>query len=673
MGPLAITLLLVAAATLFAVTMRRRLKRLAALSPEQRLDRPGERLRLLLRFGLGQRRLVDPGARLPGLMHVVVFGSFVVLSLRTVTLFGMGYHEGFHLPLLGEGALGDAYRLAKDLVLVGCSFASLWFIGWRALARPSRVTRNAEAYLVLVLILCLMVTDALFEGAPLALKHEIDRTQPVASLTGLLLGTLGLPPSALSMMGTAAYWLHVSLILGFGNLLPFSKHFHVITSLPNVFLGRLGPSACAPPVDLEKAEQVGIGRTPDLTWKQGLDVLTCTECGRCQTRCPAHLSGKPLSVKELNTRLKWHVFADPARSAELDAGPLIGPCVAEETLWSCTTCGACEDACPVLIENVSRVVGMRRHLALMEGKVPAEVERVFRGLETQANPWGLGSNTRDDWQKDLALPKAADGVPFELLWFVGCAAAFDERQQQVARALAQILDAAGVRFAVLGNEEVCCGDPARRLGHELLFQTHARQNLETFRRYGARRILTSCPHCLNTLEHEYPQLGGELEVIHHSELIARLLAERRLKLAARPPRDIAFHDSCYLGRHNGILEAPRQALEASGARVVEPLGTRRQSLCCGAGGGRMWMDERTGKRPAGLRVEELAQTGAGEVATACPFCLTMLSDESETRAPGKLRFRDVAEVVAESLAGQGVLRDEHIEPGVATGGAGEPR
>jgi Fe-S oxidoreductase len=661
MGPIAISILIAAAGAFFAFSMQHRLRLLAMLQKADRFGNPGARLKLLLAFGLGQRRLLDPEERLPGLMHALIFLSFLVLALRTITLFGMGYSESFHLPLLAAGApVGDAYLFLKDIILVVAFVAALYFILLRALRRPDRMTASWEAYLILFFIAGLMVTDALFEGSALALgKPSFSAGLPVSSATGMALGSWGLSAEALSIIGKVGYWTHVCIILAFGNFLPYGKHFHVITALPNVYFGRLTPSGQLSKLDLEGAESFGLAKATDFTWKQLFDVYSCTECGRCQTFCPTYQTGKPLTHKGLNKTLKEHFYSQSKpilsgkKGEELPTVP--GNVVSDDTIWTCTTCAWCETACPVLIENLPRLMDLRRYQTLMESKFPEEITRVFKGLETQGNPWGLGSNTRDAWAEGLQIPRCADGGEFEWLFFVGCAGAFDDRQKKVSRAIVKILKAAGVKFAILGNEENCNGETARRMGNELVFQTLCQQNIETMKGYKVQKILVQCPHCLNTLKHEYPQFGGNYQVVHHAELIEQLVKDGRLKLAQTEELKklegrVAYHDSCYLGRHNGIYQAPRAALGAvPGLDLLELPRSGRQGFCCGAGGGRMWMEEKIGTRVNQNRIAEIAQSGATTVATACPFCLTMLKDAASEKNLDQLQIRDVAEVVADAL------------------------
>jgi Fe-S oxidoreductase len=517
-----------------------------------------------------------------------------------------------------------------------------------------------------------MHTDVAFDGAERLASGALgfDPAAPAGSLGALALGAL--PASAARAVGAAGYWLHLVLILVFLNFLPFGKHFHIITALPNVFLRSLPPgSAALRKLDLESEDaSFGTRTVADLSWKEGLDVYSCTECGRCQTSCPTHVTGKPLSHKEVNRSLKHHLverassLAALARAREPEARTtlreqlpaLAGDVVAHETLWACTTCGACEAACPVLIDNIPRLVDLRRNQVLVEAAMPDEAARVFRNLETQGNPWGIGSNKRDEWCEGLGVPRAADGGDFEYLFFVGCAGAFDDRQKKVSRAIVEILRAAEVSFAILGQEETCTGDAARRLGNEYLFQTQASANVETFNRYGVKKVVVQCPHCLNAIRNEFPQFGGHYEVVHHTQLIAKLLAGGRLEVgaaAAFQGQAVTFHDPCYLARHNGETAAPRVALASAGVEVREMPRNGRTGFCCGAGGGRMWLEEKLGSRINQNRIDEAAETlsgGGGVVAVGCPFCLTMLKDGvAETGRDEALKVVDVAEIVAAGL------------------------
>jgi Fe-S oxidoreductase len=643
MNPLLTALLLLVALLAFAASMTVRLAPLLALRREPRTDRAGERLAGLVRFGFGQRRLVDPEERVAGLLHVAIFAAFLVLALRTITLFGMGFDEGFHLPGLAPGtALGDGYLHLKDAVVVLALLGAAGFLWRRLVSKPERITRSAEGTWILVIIVLLMVTEIGFDRGEGAVRE-------------------------------GSFWLHLGLILLFLNLLPHGKHFHVITALPDVFFRRLPPAAALSRLDLEAEDaRFGAATVKDLSWKEGLDVYSCTECGRCQTHCPTWVTGKPLSHKEVNLSLRRHLAAagpdlvalaraaDPAaREAAAGRLPPLAEVIPPETFWACTTCGWCETACPVLIENVPRLVDLRRQAVLVDSAFPDEATRVFKGIETQGNPWGIGSNKRTEWCEDLAIPRAAQGGDHEWLFFVGCAGAFDDRQKKVSRAIVRILREARVTFAILGEEETCTGDAARRLGNEYLFQVQAAALVETLNGHRVRKILVQCPHCLNTLRNELPAFGGRYEVVHHAELIARLVADGRLpaaRAAALEGTAVTFHDPCYLARWNGVTEEPRAALRAAGLSPVEMPRAGRQGFCCGAGGGRMWLEEKLGTRVNQERVREAAETlgeRGGVVATACPFCLTMVKDGiAETGREETVRAMDVAELVALGLPGR---------------------
>ncbi len=693
MSPVLTAAMLAVALAFFAFTMVRRLAALAALRRDERLDRVGERLRMLLRFGLGQRRLVDPEERVPGILHVLVFTAFVVLALRTITLFGLGFSLSFHLPLLADDApLGRAYLFAKELLVLGALVAVSGFLWRRLVTKPDRITRSPEGLVILLLIAGLMLTDMAFEGSGRIIggslreqaagrgvalvKPAFEPLAPAASLGALALYGLGLHPGVSAVVGGVAFWLHLAIILVFLNVLPYGKHFHIITALPNVFFARLPPLAVLRKLDLEAEDaSFGAATVTDLSWKEAWDVYSCTECGRCQTHCPTYVTGKPLSHKEVNRAIRHHLGAvasdltalarardEASREAARAKLPPITSVVPPETSWACTTCGWCETACPVLIENIPRLIDMRRQQVLVESSFPDEASRAFKGIETQGNPWGLGSNKRTEWCEDLAVPRAAEGAPFEWLFFVGCAGAFDDRQRKVSRAIVSILREAEVSFAILGDEETCNGEAARRLGNEYLFQMQAQANVERLNGYGVKKILVQCPHCLNTIENEFPQFGGRYEVVHHSELIARLVAEGRVRPGeAEPLRGAAvtFHDPCYLARWNGVTEPPRQALASvPGLALREMPRNRRQGFCCGAGGGRFWLEEKLGTRVNRNRVDEAsAALGAagGVVATACPFCLTMVKDGiADAGKEGSIRALDVAEIVAAGLPAGGV-------------------
>ncbi len=654
-----------------------------------RWDDPATRTEKLFLYGFGQKRMPSKPERPAGAAHIWIFVAFLVAQLGTLTSFGLAYDPGFHLPLLThESALGQDYLFVKDLIdllgTAGCA-VFLWF---RLVQKKERMTLSWEGVFILCMILGVLWTDVLIDAAMLARAGgEAPWYLPVSGrFASLFLG--GMSASSAGQLITIGVLLHITIVMAFLNFLPLGKHFHIITGLPTVFFQRLEPQGRLSKLDLEHSDKFGVAKLTDLSWKEILDTYSCTECGRCQTYCPTYETGKPLTHKEVNRAIRHHAQSvaeslplpllqlaktlnripghDPAPPLQLPVEmidklpPLVGEggVLPDETIWACTTCGWCEQACPVFIEQLPRIVDMRRNLVLMESRFPDEAARVFKGMEGQGNPWGMGSNRRAEWCADLNIPVAASLSPealkdMEYLFFVGCAGSFDERQKRVSRALVKILRSSGVSFCILGEEETCSGDSARRLGNEYLFQALAQQNVDTLNKYPLKKIITQCPHCFNTLGNEYPQFGGHFKVLHHSEVISQLVEDGRLKPGeAALEEPVTYHDSCYLARHNGISEAPRQSLIALGIKVQEMSRNRTETFCCGAGGGRMWLEETIGQRINQNRVDEAAATlgGKGTIATSCPFCLTMMKDGiGETGRSEQMEAKDIAELVAQTL------------------------
>ncbi|HPC84496.1 MAG TPA: (Fe-S)-binding protein [Thermoanaerobaculaceae bacterium] len=604
-------------------------------------------------WAIGQKRMfAEP---VPGIMHALIFWGFLVFVVRSLSLVIEGLAKGWELPLL-RTPLGSAYLLTKDvfivLVLVGVAIAA-----WRRLVtRPERLEYSADAWVILGLIALLMVTDALADGARIAGGAPGPwQWTPVSRAVGSLLGG-----GSLHAVYVWSWWVHLGALFLFANYLPYSKHFHVYTSLPNVLLRPLDPPGKLEKMDLEnigEGSTLGAQRVTDLTWKQLLDLYTCTECGRCTTVCPTTITHKPLVPRDLTIDLRDHLNAacgeilGAARSGPgTPARELAGDVIDSETVWACTTCRWCEQACPLFISYVDKIVEMRRHLVLEKATFPEEAEIAFRGMEVNGNPWQLPAEQRADWAKGLGVPLAAEGASFEYLFWVGCAGAYDEAGQQASRALARLLAAAGVSFAILGPEETCTGDAARRLGNEYLFQTLAAANVETLNRYDVKKIVTNCPHCLNTLQHEYPDFGGRFEVVHGTQLVAQLLAEGRLALTGEVRQVLTYHDPCYLGRSNGEYEAPRRILAAiPGLVVKEAELSREKAMCCGAGGGRMWLEEKLGERINQTRVRQLQASGASDVAVACPFCAVMIGNGQQELGFEQARTVDVLVLAARAL------------------------
>ncbi len=637
-------------------SLSRRFSMLELGRPEYRFDRLGERFKHVLVYAFGQKKMFDdPFA---GIYHLLIFYGFLVVSIRTVTMVIEGLFAGWELPLLHTG-VGHAYLFSKDvfeaLVLLGLVFA-VWR---RGVQRKDRIIQSSGAWIVIGLIAILMLTDLASEGARIAAGALDGSFLPVSAVFGSLFA--GFSEGALQGIYGWTWWLHLITLYVFANELPYSKHFHVYTSIFNVFFANLDPPGKLKSMDLENVDEntrFGISTITDFTWKQMLDMYTCTECGRCREYCPTTLTDKPLQPVLFLKTVRNQLYSEQndllAMSGEETAGSqheLVPVVVDPEVIWACTTCRWCERACPLDITYVDKLVELRQNLVLEKAEFPEEAQPAFRGYEVNGNPWQLPAEERGNWADGLDIPLAAEaGGDFEYLFFVGSPGSYDDHGKKVSRALAKILKAAGVKIAILGPEEVSTGDAARRLGNEYLFQTLAMQNIEVMNGYGVKKIVTNCPHAFNTIAHEYPDFGGNYEVVHGTQLVADLVREGRIKLTESVELDLAYHDPCYLGRTNGEYDAPRFLLNAiPGLRVREAELSRDRSMCCGAGGGRMWLEEDLGTRINQLRFEQLRASGTEEVAVACPYCFSMLSDAQREGGLENAQTLDVIELVARSL------------------------
>ena len=651
------TSLLTVALGVFTALMVPRVRLLLNLRHENLFDQIPQRIFGTLKFAIGQYRM--PRDLVAGIAHIFIYAGFLIVSLGTITHFVHAYVPDWHVPGLG-GRAGEIYNVIKDyaelLVLVGVAYGL-----WRRLKpTPSRVGRSWEGVFVLCMIMILMLTDFLVEARDLALSGSDGL--PWAPGGYLALGALQpFGTEAVAALGTVAYWIHCAAVLLFLNFLPIGKHFHVITGIPNVFFRNLETAGFVPKVDLENAESFGIRSTADLTWSMALDLYSCTECGRCNVYCPTVLTNKPLSHRQLNLDLKRSLFADKdailsGDKAQTEALPNLvqEERISPDTIWACTTCGACEQECPVYIENVPRIIQMRQNKVLMDGDIAPELARAYKGMENNNNPWGIGFDKRDAWAAGLDIPRLADIATAEgeipLLYWIGCAGSFDDRNKKITLAMVKILKAAGVPFAILGKEEGCTGDPARRTGNEYLFQALAQANVEMLNNYKVKRMLTHCPHCLHTIGTEYPKFGGKYEVVHHTQLIEELIQSGKLKLEKEVKTSVALHDSCYLGRYHDIYDAPRNVVKAvPGASLVELPRNRSRSVCCGAGGGRFWMEETIGERINVHRAKEAAGANTDAVGSSCPFCLTMMRDGLGHIGKEQVSALDVSEIVAQAI------------------------
>ncbi len=676
------------AAAFFVLVMARHLRVFAAVratGPSPFSDIPARFTGLIQYAFLQTKMFKDPRA---GLMHAGIFWGFVLLTVGTANVVTGGLVQAvISLPL--DGLLWAAVNAMQNVVALVVLGAVGWALLRRLVTKPKRLTLNTDALLILAMIGGVVATEfgaQVFEVAAFGdiagafVANVLD--EPVRVLFG----------GVLEAGYAVLWWAHMLLVAAFLAYLPFSKHLHIATSFPNVWFRKLAPRGELPKLDLEAEDAAfGLRTLQDLGWKDLLDGFTCTECGRCQEACPAWNTGKPLNPKHFimgirdmsveaehginiipNSPIVRDTYGldDTTPAAAAMATAIVDTAIPYDAVWDCVTCGACVEACPVLIEHVDKIVGLRRNLVLEDSRFPQELTGAFRSMENQGNPWGQPATARLDWAKPLpfevetvaAVSSAGRLDDLEVLYWVGCAAAFDPRNQKVARAVATCLHAAGVSFAVLGQEESCTGDPARRMGNDYVFQILAAGNVATLDRYGMgeRTIVTACPHCFNTLSNEYGQLGGTYRVVHHSTYLAELVSSGRLQTLPEDaeastgdhrPGSVTVHDSCYLARYNGVVSAPRDVLGAAGVSITEMEKSGKQTFCCGAGGGRMWMEEDRGTRINAERTRQVLETGATTVATACPFCMVMMSDGiASSSGAGTVTAMDISEVLAARIA-----------------------
>jgi Fe-S oxidoreductase len=681
---LVFALLLAASLAFFARTLWLFGRAVAAGAPDARprLDElPGRLVDVGIYF-FGQKKVAERGPQhRSSAHHLFIFWGFLIITIATVDIVVSGIVPEISLRLLPKlvykplYAVIDVFNLIVLLMIV-------WAFIRRIVVKPALIPMNLDAGLILGAIGGLMISHFLLHGYELA-GHPWYKAFPISSA---IAQALPVNPHGAHI----AWWLHVLILLTFLNYLPYSKHIHLLGALPNILLrNRSERRMDLPKLNLEDETQWGVGKFEQLSWKSLLDTYACTECARCSNYCPAYGTGKNLSPMQLihdiryemldRTQLRDEIaeldeqiakFEDPhhpdlafaqdkraAAQKQLDEMPrLTGGRVQEDTLWACTTCGACQEVCPVFIEHPLKILQMRQNLVLEQEKTPGELQRTYRNIERQSNPWGIANDERMAWAADLDVKTIEDHPNPEYILWVGCAGAFDARIKKQTRAMVKVLNTAGVDYAVLGHNEACTGDPARRTGNEMLFQMQAEANVETLKTAGAKKVVTSCPHCLHTLRHDYPQFGGEFEVVHHTQLIDHLFKDGKLKTEKSTLGKVTYHDSCYLGRWNREFDAPRDVLAQVGVpNIVELTRSRQYGFCCGAGGGRMFMEEHADvekglQRVNENRIDEIIAADVEAVAVACPFCNIMLTDGTKTRnVEDKIAVLDIAEIVAASI------------------------
>ncbi|MGD0337953.1 MAG: heterodisulfide reductase-related iron-sulfur binding cluster [Bacteroidota bacterium] len=660
------SLILLIAFSGFVYNIRRLLSYLKIGQKEDRRGNLSRRLKDVLVIALGQKKLLrDP---LAGILHAAIFWGFLVLILAVIESIGAGVLAAFSLSFLG--GVYSFIIFSQEIFCLFVAIAVIVSLYRRFVTHVPRlqVDRHGsmDAGAILCMIFVIVISLLLQNATRIASgKAAAGFDHPVSSL---LVGLYsGVSSESVHIWSEIFWWIHIILILVFLNYLPYSKHLHVLTSIPNVYLSYRRSHPALKPINLEdeKLERFGALDVDDLTWKQLLDGYTCTECGRCTSVCPANITGKPLSPRKIMVDIRERLMEKaPTRIAggdipqDIAEKTLVHAHITDEEIWSCTTCMACMQECPVMIEHIDAIIDMRRGLVLMESQFPQELQSAFKNLETNFSPWAFSSSSRADWAEGLGVKTYAEKPDAKILYWVGCAGSYDARYKKVSQSFARLMQMAGVDFAILGTEEKCTGDPARRMGNEYLAQMLMKENIATFQKYHVQKIVTTCPHCLNTLKNEYPDFGGKYEVVHHSVFLEQLIAEGKLKLKkgiggnTLPAGEtrITFHDSCYLGRYNGTYDAPRNIIRhIQGVRIDEMNRTHDRGFCCGAGGGRMFMEENTGKRVNIERTEEALAVNPDIIGTACPFCMTMLVDGVKEKEAGeKVRIKDIAELVLEA-------------------------
>ncbi|HEV3033055.1 MAG TPA: heterodisulfide reductase-related iron-sulfur binding cluster [Polyangia bacterium] len=700
-----------AALGMFAWTLRRFVRMLGAARPEGRADHPEQRIDSVLRYFFAQKKVVEktslPAKRLPRFVsalgskyHFLIFWGFIIITIGTGETLVQGLFPSFSLTLFGASFAHALFAIIDWCTLV-VLVVILFAVFRRLVLQPRLIPMSRDAAAILSAIGLLMVTHFGIHGFRGVAEGRPELGYPLSA--AIADAFHGMRAGAALFLSEASWWLHVVIVLAFLNYLLYSKHSHILAALPNIYFRKLGQRGVLPKLNMEADDIAATGvvqEWKDFTWKSLLDGYACTECARCSNFCPAFNTGKPLSPMQV-----IHDVRDDMRTRMPDRGPLdvlidrfqhgspaghnrtdtvmplIGGRTTEDVLWACTTCGACQEVCPVFIDHPEKIIQMRQNLVLVQEKVPPDLARAFTNLERNGNPWGLAADKRMDWAAGKDVPTLDDKPDAEYLLWVGCAGAYDDRIKKQTLALVDVLREGGVDFAVLGLEEGCTGDPARRSGNEMLYQMQAQQNVETMNAKKVKKVITACPHCLHTIKNEYPQLGGSFEVRHHTQVIRELVVSGKVEIdvaalvsdahaeagaAALAPKKIAFHDPCYLGRWNGEYDAPRDVLDAlpTGTERVELPRNKEHGFCCGAGGGRMWMEEKIGTRVNHNRADEVIASGADTVATACPFCTIMLRDGVQDRGAGeKVQVLNVSELVAKSMKRKRELESSPSPPG----------
>ncbi len=629
--------------------------------PENRFDRIGQRITSTLAVIASQGCSLKSVSRtdIAGIGHAWMFWGFGFFLVGYIVFVGLEGGLGLSIP----SAFERVYLSILDIVALFVVAAISVAVVKRYITRPARLERKQRRKEKIIMVslftamTSLMMLHYCVEGLRYA-AYNLSSAPPIGGVLASFLTSTG--SSSATLLGTynAIWWLNYVLLLGALVYTPHSEHLHPLFSPANILFKSLGPKMALEPIPPEEhaQESFGVSKIPDFTQKQLLDLLACTWCGRCQANCPANLTGKSLSPREMILNLKEHLLdvGPELLAGKADADSMIGSVVTEDEIWACTTCGACQEVCPVNIEHVHKIIDLRRNLVLTQNKMPESAQLMLRNMQSRGHPWaGIQSlRLRGDWTSDQELKVLSDGDTADTLFWVGCTGALVERNVQATLAMTRVLKAASVDFAVLGETETCCGDPARRAGYEFQFQMMAEQNIEVFKSHNIKEIITSCPHCYNTIKNEYPRFGGDFKVVHSTQFIADLIAQGKLKLTKDLKSRLTYHDPCYLGRYNDVYQEPRQILQAiPNTTLVEMERSRNKGLCCGAGGGHTWIEEQPGTTKINqLRLQDALGTGAAQVVTACPYCLQMFEESIEHKdKKDSLKVQDLAEIVEAAM------------------------
>jgi Fe-S oxidoreductase/MFS family permease len=630
---------------------------------ENRFDHMGLRIKNMLTEVVTQRCSLKGVTTkdFAGIGHAMLFWGFSLFFLSYIVFIGLAGGFGLASFILG-GTFEKVFASILDFAGLFVLIAIIWAAIRRYIVRPARLEMSAEAGIIMAMVFGLMALHFCIEGFGLASSGASAYWPPIGGAFARLLSGSNIATSTLEGIYKATWWLHYAIILSFMIYVPRSKHMHIFASIFNTVFIPLGQKVVLEPIPVEEQAVLGISKIQDFTWKDLLDLYSCAVCGRCNANCPAQLSGKTLAPREVIHNLKEHLLAagpeilKPAVETAKNGQPtaIIGGVVTEPEIWACTTCGACQEVCPVGIEHIRKIIGLRRNLVLELNKMPESAQLMLRNLQSRGNPWAgvQAMRLRGDWTNETDIKVLADGDKTDILFWAGCTGALVERNVKATIALAKVLKAAGIEFGVLGDAETCCGDPARRAGYEFQFQIMAEQNIEAFKSHDIKKIITSCPHCYNTIKNEYPQFGGNFEVVHYTQFIGDLIKHGKLQMTNNLNETLTYHDPCYLGRYNSVYQEPRGVLRSiPGIKLKEMERSKNTSFCCGGGGGLMWIEEQPGTtKISHIRLEDALQTGAETVVTACPYCLQMFEESIEHKGiQGKAKAMDLMEVVAAAM------------------------